>query len=109
MLLPKQQTQTEVWRLFIVSGSLTWFRRPRLASFTLTTVVETNHPLVTVRPSWSLDKCTVEGSRSIRKANLSLNLAILFNVAYCSRHLSFRVALGERLAAVLLLATFGEA
>src|SRR5271170_3118713 len=45
MLLPKQQTQAEAWRLFFVSGSLTWLRRPRLASFTSTTHVETNHPL----------------------------------------------------------------
>src|SRR6202034_246027 len=28
------------------AGSLTWFRRPRLASPTLTTEVETNHPHV---------------------------------------------------------------
>jgi hypothetical protein len=44
MLLPKQQAQAKAWRLFIVSGSLTWFRRPRLASFTSTTIVETIHP-----------------------------------------------------------------
>ena len=30
------------------SGSLTWLRRPRLASPTLTTEVETNHPHVWV-------------------------------------------------------------
>src|ERR1035437_164751 len=28
-----------------VSGSFTWFRRPRLASLTSTSNVETNHPL----------------------------------------------------------------
>jgi hypothetical protein len=32
--------------VYFCSGSLTWFRRPRLASFTPTTNVETNHPLV---------------------------------------------------------------
>jgi hypothetical protein len=50
-LLPKQQAQAEAWRLFIFSGSFTWFRRPRLASFTSTTNVETIHPLVNTRPT----------------------------------------------------------
>ena len=44
MLLPKQQAQAEAWRLFIFSGSLTWILRPRLASLTSTTSVETIHP-----------------------------------------------------------------
>lgn len=108
MLLPKQQTQAEAWRLFIVSGSLAWLRRPRLASFTSTTVVETNHPLVTARPRWSFVKSTVENFRSVRAVKFKLDLAILFNVANRSRYFTFRVALGERLAAILLLATFGE-
>ena len=32
------------------SDSLTWIRRPRLASLTLTTYVETDHPLVSGQP-----------------------------------------------------------
>jgi hypothetical protein len=34
--------------VYFCSGSLTWFRRPRLASITATTTVETTHPLVYV-------------------------------------------------------------
>ena len=36
--------------MFIGSGSLTWFLRPRLASPESTTEVEANHPLVKVQP-----------------------------------------------------------
>ncbi len=59
MLLPRQQAQAEAWRLFIVSGSLTWLRRPRLASYTSTTNVETIHPLVGKQPPWLLHQRTV--------------------------------------------------
>ena len=41
----KQRSRAEA-RVIFGSGSLTWFRRPRLASPTLTTEVESNHPHV---------------------------------------------------------------
>ena len=135
MLLPKQQTQAEAWRLFIVSGSFTWLRRPRLASFTKTTAVESNHPLV--RPHWPLRDSTwirprfngrpeVRGCAGPSIANTRIGrrrrgafsvafdrtvpacLGKLLGVAGDSRHLSLGVALGERLATVLLLAALGK-
>ena len=45
-LLVRQPVRAEARRLFIGSGSLTWFRRPRLASPELTAEVEANHPHV---------------------------------------------------------------
>src|SRR5438270_11869017 len=48
-LLVKQQVRAEARRLFIGSGSLTWFLRPRLASPESTTEVEDSHPLVKVQ------------------------------------------------------------
>jgi len=42
----RQRAQAEAWRLFVCSGSFTWLRRPRLASPTSTTNVETIHPRV---------------------------------------------------------------
>ena len=49
-LLVRQPVRAEARRLFMVSGSLTWFRRPRLASPDLTTEVENDHPRVKVLP-----------------------------------------------------------
>jgi hypothetical protein len=49
-LLVRQPVRAEARRLFIGSGSLTWFRRPRLASPELTTEVEADHPHVNVPP-----------------------------------------------------------
>ena len=43
---PRQRARAEARRLFVCSGSLTWLRRPRLASPTSTTNVETIHPRV---------------------------------------------------------------
>ena len=48
-LLIKQPVRAEARRLFVGSGSLAWFRRPRLASLESTTEVEANHPLVKVQ------------------------------------------------------------
>src|ERR1700722_3600439 len=49
-LLVRQPVRAEARRLFIGSGSLTWFRRPRLASPVSTSEVEAIHPLVKVQP-----------------------------------------------------------
>src|SRR5579872_142347 len=49
-LLIKQPVRAEARRLFIGSGSLTWFRRPRLASPESTTEVEAIHPRVKFQP-----------------------------------------------------------
>src|SRR5579864_2023056 len=43
-LLIKQPVRAEARRLFVGSGSLTWFRRPRLASPESTTEVEAKSP-----------------------------------------------------------------
>src|SRR5580700_10359513 len=50
-LLVRQPVRAEARRLFIGSGSLTWFRRPRLASPELTAEVEANHPQVESPPT----------------------------------------------------------
>jgi hypothetical protein len=103
MSLPKQRTQAEAWRLFIVSGSLTWFRRPRLASFTRTTHVETIHPhwygAVAMTAKRSYLVTARRGPRALRE---------LLEVASGARHVAFGVSFGESLSAILLFATFGE-
>jgi len=93
MLLPKQQAQAKAWRLFIVSGSLTWFRRPRLASFTSTTIVETIHPLVTSQPIWLNDQSTGGHGENA--------LAKFFGVAHGAGHVTLGVAFGDGLTTVL--------
>src|ERR1700686_1590282 len=50
-LLVRQPVRAEARRLFIGSGSLTWFRRPRLASPELKAEVEANHPQVESPPT----------------------------------------------------------
>src|SRR5579875_3060559 len=49
-LLVRQPLRAEARHLLLVSGSLTWFRRPRLASPESTNEVEASHPLVKVPP-----------------------------------------------------------
>jgi hypothetical protein len=100
MLLPKQQAQAKAWRLFIVSGSLTWFRRPRLASFTSTTIVETIHPLVTSQPIWLKAQCTGHGRNFVS--------ADFFGVADRSRDVASGVALGDGLSSVLCFLALSE-
>src|ERR1700731_3533164 len=100
MLLPKQQAQAKAWRLFIVSGSLTWFRRPRLASFTSTTIVETIHPLVTSQPIW------LRFHPNVRRREFSSTQ--FFGVSNGPRHIAIGVAFGDGLTAVLGLLSFGE-
>gem|GEM_PF-7056879 len=109
MLLPKQQAQAEAWRLFIVSGSLTWLRRPRLASFTSTTHVETNHPLVHAQPNWLHCKCTVHFKRPLGHLNTGDgDLAVFFNASSSPGHVAFCIAFFQGFSAVLLLATASE-
>ena len=89
MLLPKQQAQAKAWRLFIVSGSLTWFRRPRLASFTSTTIVETIHPLDTSQPIWLNSHSTGHCQKRV--------LAILLRIAHGARHVACGVTRQQRI------------
>jgi fluoride ion exporter CrcB/FEX len=100
MLLPKQQAQAKAWRLFIVSGSLTWFRRPRLASFTSTTIVETIHPLDASQPIWLNSHPTVQ----CRKCAL----AVLFGMANRSSDVAISVSFGDGLSSVLRFLALGE-
>ena len=102
MSLPKQRTQAEAWRLFFVSGSLAWLRRPRLASFTSTTDVETIHPLVVATPV---------AARGVYRERLFAppSSAELLRVTRGTGHVAFGVTLGQRLSLVLLLAALGEA
>ena len=78
------------------SGSLTWLRTPRLASFTRTTNVETNHPLEIAA---NLVAATVYRLR---------DLGVLLQVARGTGHVALRVARGDRLAPVVELAAARE-
>ena len=78
------------------SGSLTWLRTPRLASFTRTTNVETNHPL---EFTTDLAAATVYRSRRLR---------VLLQVTGGAGHVALRVARRDGLAPVVELAASRE-
>jgi len=91
MLLPKQQAQAKAWRLFIVSGSLAWFRRPRLASFTSTTIVETIHP------SFSTDMA----EQTVYLPRRYWALGVFLSVTDRTSDVAIGVSLGDGLSTIL--------
>ena len=108
-MLPKQQAQAEAWRLFIFSGSLTWFRKPRLASFTSTSEVETNSSPRRVTTELAAPKAyrplPLRDPDHLVQGDV---LAKLFHVACRPRHITLGVAFGEGLASILLFSAFRQ-
>ena len=85
-LLIKRQGRVVTRRLFYVSGSFTWLRRPRLASPTSTTKVEACHPRMVIQ---SINSTALEATLYRLRAPAS-SLAISL--------LASRWAIAERLS-----------